>query len=919
MSSIVGAVSLVSADINSSSLPPEPPEEPLASDCCGSGCATCVYDIFDQQRAQYEAELRAWREKHRDAALPLLKTKKKTTHFETSSSNSQLFDAMMQYSKDNANESADDDDEAEDDYGVVKDPTSSKFAHSCLVNLSQPPASVAQAHAVEAFSDKCLLTFRMDVSDWRRATVTASTNQSENLADSPVSPFSTSTLHFSSSSSSAAFSDADLRPGDTVEVLRLPPRSAVESFLRHFAGGKDIIAQEARAGSLLLSISAADGRAAATDSGGADMLPTTQILSDGIVLDMDRFAFVDSPLPPWLEKCSAMQRTQNLKELRTACSVLSIGHLFGTVLDVFSWSAVQCRPLLKLMLSVAESTMSHCSPDHIDAVRSEVDALRELVQLPASTVQQWLRHAWIVYVGSSPVAAINGDRAARTKATTAPATRTVGELLQSRCVKETPATDEEGSTTTMRAVSLCSSSSSGCNALLKLPIPVRDDVISNNLPARKEEEEESEGAPMMMGSVEFLLRCFPHSVVTQLFPRTAPESAYSSTSFAAAPRRRLLTLPRLLEVLPPLRGRIFSVAGTAAGEEAGKKTFSSIDLLSNFENQQRTWVSEHVVSSSVCDNNDTSLASAARLLTPPWSGVVSSQLSGSVMQLQQFRVGRRTEFFIRHGKGTLSQSHARKQSMLQQVGLANSKSSSNPPDATGAAGSTKETFSEALDAVWQQQQQYQQQQLQQQHQMRQHVLFLCAGTGFAPFRFFLQRQHDFIQQQRRGSRSSGLLDISLLWALRINEQQQPLLSCRHLPHFGLCSKWLECGVLSRADVALSSTRLFSSAATSSGFSFHPRMNSHLSVRAPTLLSAIVLPAIIASHHSMLRSYNNNNANNNSHDKTSSSSVSSHMSLKIFSCGPPSFLAACKSAAAASDIVKNQSAVSLEWFSDDWSS
>lgn len=37
------------------SILPEPPEEPLQSDCCGTGCSPCVFDI-------YQEELEQWRE-----------------------------------------------------------------------------------------------------------------------------------------------------------------------------------------------------------------------------------------------------------------------------------------------------------------------------------------------------------------------------------------------------------------------------------------------------------------------------------------------------------------------------------------------------------------------------------------------------------------------------------------------------------------------------------------------------------------------------------------------------------------------------------------------------------------------------------------------------------------------------------------
>jgi len=41
--------------------PPVPPEKPLASDCCESGCDRCVSDIYADELAYYQAQLAAWR------------------------------------------------------------------------------------------------------------------------------------------------------------------------------------------------------------------------------------------------------------------------------------------------------------------------------------------------------------------------------------------------------------------------------------------------------------------------------------------------------------------------------------------------------------------------------------------------------------------------------------------------------------------------------------------------------------------------------------------------------------------------------------------------------------------------------------------------------------------------------------------
>lgn len=44
--------------------PPVPPEKPLPTDCCGSGCSTCVLDSYQEELDAYEARLAAWRARH---------------------------------------------------------------------------------------------------------------------------------------------------------------------------------------------------------------------------------------------------------------------------------------------------------------------------------------------------------------------------------------------------------------------------------------------------------------------------------------------------------------------------------------------------------------------------------------------------------------------------------------------------------------------------------------------------------------------------------------------------------------------------------------------------------------------------------------------------------------------------------------
>ena len=41
--------------------PPQRPAEPDPADCCGGGCISCVYDIYETALARYEEQLEAWR------------------------------------------------------------------------------------------------------------------------------------------------------------------------------------------------------------------------------------------------------------------------------------------------------------------------------------------------------------------------------------------------------------------------------------------------------------------------------------------------------------------------------------------------------------------------------------------------------------------------------------------------------------------------------------------------------------------------------------------------------------------------------------------------------------------------------------------------------------------------------------------
>ncbi|MBO9715862.1 MAG: oxidoreductase-like protein [Pseudoxanthomonas sp.] len=48
--------------------PPVPPEPPLPSDCCESGCPICVHDLYAQELDAYRQALADWLRRHPGAS-----------------------------------------------------------------------------------------------------------------------------------------------------------------------------------------------------------------------------------------------------------------------------------------------------------------------------------------------------------------------------------------------------------------------------------------------------------------------------------------------------------------------------------------------------------------------------------------------------------------------------------------------------------------------------------------------------------------------------------------------------------------------------------------------------------------------------------------------------------------------------------
>jgi hypothetical protein len=43
---------------------PREPVAPALEDCCRSGCAPCVFDLYDDAMDRYRVQLAAWRQRH---------------------------------------------------------------------------------------------------------------------------------------------------------------------------------------------------------------------------------------------------------------------------------------------------------------------------------------------------------------------------------------------------------------------------------------------------------------------------------------------------------------------------------------------------------------------------------------------------------------------------------------------------------------------------------------------------------------------------------------------------------------------------------------------------------------------------------------------------------------------------------------
>jgi hypothetical protein len=70
---------------DSSTVPPEPtlppqPEMPISSDCCGGGCADCVFTLYSRDLREWEREVKEIRRQHAEKLAAANKNTPKTPH-----------------------------------------------------------------------------------------------------------------------------------------------------------------------------------------------------------------------------------------------------------------------------------------------------------------------------------------------------------------------------------------------------------------------------------------------------------------------------------------------------------------------------------------------------------------------------------------------------------------------------------------------------------------------------------------------------------------------------------------------------------------------------------------------------------------------------------------------------------------------
>ena len=47
---------------------PEPPPQPDLEACCGQGCNPCIFDLYEEARQRYAADLQAWETRQAERA-----------------------------------------------------------------------------------------------------------------------------------------------------------------------------------------------------------------------------------------------------------------------------------------------------------------------------------------------------------------------------------------------------------------------------------------------------------------------------------------------------------------------------------------------------------------------------------------------------------------------------------------------------------------------------------------------------------------------------------------------------------------------------------------------------------------------------------------------------------------------------------
>jgi len=897
--------------MTSSEEAPSPPEEPSPDDCCGSGCATCVWDVYDQQVAQYKKEyeeyMQKFMNKNETNTIPGKIVKKKKDNHDTDShepltpEEEEILAREQEKLSGRDDDDDDDDDAAESsakqpieppsltrklqsrlrpaqsfiDHNVSIDTSSfspSKYEGSVVVQLSTPPEKIALQDRVP---DENFLTFRIKSHDFPQKVEEMSSlcEQEQEQHAVVVDPNFTSTkISFSGADE---FDDkiSSLSPGDTVELLRIAPLEAVESFLQYlsFEGlDKDLLREHP---DFLKDKRERLGR-------NADSTTTRNKLSELVMCDLSEFPFVSSSMPPWLFKCSSMKRSNDRVSFSTSQQVLPLGHICSTVVDCFSWAAVQ-PPLLRKLLDILKNSFTNEEDERKPENRSQIAALETLatkVSLPVC--HAWMRMMWMLLLMSKDDLTIACGRlyTLRNQARVFLASCTSTDVSSSSSLGDDKNTNNNSTSRSNQDVSDMMMMKRFPDELLDYEIPKSLlDYFGDCSSSSSFSSSSTSAINENMGTVEFLLRLFP-SISTELFPNTILRKFDPKEK-----KKKVFSFARALEVLPPLKGRQFSIADFDESRDH-IVVFSNFKKIRESEKIKFDKLLASKIPSALSSFGDCNLEEGeeGQFSMPPWSGMVSSKLCTTESSVSSEKIETSTT--------TKEKMFLRIPSLMMKM---NQTAIDDNDEIITSSSSPSASFGTELHKLLKECTKYSEEILPTTVMNQRRVLLLSAGTGIAPFYFFLsQLARNLESQKYKPSFSSSSrphhqnIHISLISGFRFAPSPRGLV-------LSSLVRWHRQFLMQPCNFTFDSHfALSNQAATSTDDVELPKY--YFSQRVPEVSLKVLSPR-------------------------QEGHISKSSSLDVFCCGPPSFFQNCREKILSS-IMQTEEKIfgDIRWFSDDWS-